>query len=236
MEAPENPALDAFIAHLGSGRNWADLSIEREQTTFLLRHARDRECDPASLKSITEPEFRKLVSFTTSGQFRPLKSSPDLARGWKAYCHNPRELWRALEIFYPGSIGDWYAAQEEFPPVTNYACSARFCLKRRLWTAPSLPAEPAGSKSHIPCLEPCAILLELARKAARIEQEEKLSLNVAKSELESLLAAVETLLDSNVAADRTGNVGSPLNPRRLQLLLEKYGRKVDRSSTAESEE
>ncbi len=106
---------------------------------------------------------------------------------------NNTELEAALQHLYPGAITDWFAAQAQPAPVTHYreftdrqtgmyrvttmlsdeqaavmaraCCHRRFCLKRRLWTVGSLGPEASGEKSLIPCLEPCAILLEFARKA-----------------------------------------------------------------------
>jgi hypothetical protein len=57
--------------------------------------------------------------------------------------------------------------------VTQACCHKDFCLKQRLWTvggAARDPPDDPSEKSMIPCLEPCAILLESARKTARREQ------------------------------------------------------------------
>lgn len=57
--------------------------------------------------------------------------------------------------------------------VAHACCQKDLCLKRRLWTvggaARDNPDDPS-EKSVMPCLEPCAILLESARKTARQEQ------------------------------------------------------------------
>ena len=110
--------------------------------------------------------------------------------------------------------------------VIRATCHARFCLKQRLWTVPGLETDSTTSKSAIPCLEPCAVLLELARKATRIEQEEKLPVQLSRSELESLLAGAEMMNASGLARERIGDMDSPANPRRLQLLLEKFKHEV----------
>ena len=95
-------------------------------------------------------------------------------------------------------------------------------FRSRLWTVTGLDADTCTAKSEIPCLEPCAVLLELARKASRIEQEEKLTVQFSRSELESFLAAAEIAANSDLAGDRTGNISAAANPRRLQLLIEKF--------------
>jgi hypothetical protein len=73
----------------------------------------------------------------------------------------------------------------------------------------------------IPCLEPCAVFLEFARKAARIEQEEKVAMSLGASELETLVAALEGTTATATAALREADFGEATNGRRAQLLLEK---------------
>jgi hypothetical protein len=47
--------------------------------------------------------------------------------------------------------------------------------------------------------------------------------------LETFVSAAKALLESGMASERIGNIGSPLNPRRLQLVVEKYSAAVDAS-------
>jgi hypothetical protein len=244
-----NPAIDAFIRGMQPEKIWAEILIQRSGSDFVLRHAADRERSAGELKSISPAEIRKLATFGTAGEFRPLRSAPNLARGWLLVCRGPIELWRALQEFYPGSVADWFATLNEAAPtnyraftgrqtgmyritqllddfqavnVTRAACHRRFCLKQRRWTVSGLEVDSAALKSEIPCLEPCAVLLELARKATRVEQEDKLSVQLSRSELESFLAAAEIAITSGVASEKVGNVAASTNPRRLQLLIEKF--------------
>ena len=163
--------------------------------------------------------------------------------------HSGIELATTLNQLYPGMIADWFAVQSPRPPVTNYreftnrqsgmyritamldddqaaqvaraCCQKRFCLKRRIWTVNGLAPERVEEKSLIPCLEPCAVLLEFARKTMRIEQEKKLKLELSPSEALTTAAALRTALahpDSNL---READFDAPGNPRRVQLLLAK---------------
>ena len=244
-----NPALEAFVRCIAPEKIWCEVLIQSTGSEFVLRHVADRDTPFDQLRDITATEARALAMFNAVGQFRPLHSSPDLPRGWVLKCAGAADLWRALQELYPGSVPDWFAVQSGASP-TNYreftnrqtgmyriasmltdvqashvmhaACHQRFCLKQRLWTVSGFAPDPAAAKSQIPCLEPCAVLLELARKATRIEQEDKLSVQLSRSELESFLAATETVLSTALAAERVGNIASPINPRRLQLLVEKF--------------
>ena len=56
--------------------------------------------------------------------------------------------------------------------VIENLCTTK-CLKQRLWTSGEISTDPPEKKSAIPCLEPCAILLETARKEVRALQEKK---------------------------------------------------------------
>lgn len=155
----------------------------------------------ATLRLLGQNDIRPVAQFTARGAFRPLKSAPDLQSGWRVTARDANALGAALNLLYPGAVADWFAAQAPLPPVTSYrefaerqtgmfritarlddaaagaviqaCCQKDLCLKRRLWTVEGLPPDPPGAKSALPCLEPCAILLESTRKKARVELDEK---------------------------------------------------------------
>ena len=250
MALVNNPALTAFCALLAPELVLAQVLVRRLVAGFELRHVGDREAAAESLRPVAVAELRALANHTAAGAFRPLKSAPNLRAGWRCVATDDAELEFALGQLYPGAVADWFAAQQAEPPVTHYreftarqsgmyrittllsdaqaapviraCCAARFCLKRRLWTVAGLAPDAAEAKSFIPCLEPCAVLLEFARKAVRIEQEEaKPTLTLAPSEVASLLAALETALAQPPAGQREADFAAADNPRRLQLLREK---------------
>jgi hypothetical protein len=198
MSVIANPALAAFLTRVGGELMFAQVMVRRQSIGFELRHIDDRDCDAALLEPTRLDQIRRLAQFTATGTFRPLKSAPDLRRGWRLNVQSDVALETALNQLYPGAIADWFAAQAVAPPVTHYrtfsdrqtgmyritqkltdaqvagvigaACHKGLCLKRRLWTIPGLVSDSASEKSMIPCLEPCAILLEFARKAGRAEK------------------------------------------------------------------
>jgi hypothetical protein len=235
-----NPALTAFTASIETELVFAQVLIQRRERGFELRHVADRAVDAAALRLLTETEIRPLAQFTEAGAFRPLKSAPNLRRGWRMAAPDAEALGAALNQLYPGAMADWFAAQAPQPPVTSYrdftarqtgmyritthlddptagamiraCCHVDFCLKRRLWTVDGLVPDAATGKSVIPCLEPCAILLEFARKVARLEQEAPRA-------------------DANTPASPDFTVGEsdfdePSNPRRVRFFVEKAGMPV----------
>jgi hypothetical protein len=233
MSAANNPAFEAFLRALRDEMVFCQVVIARSGQGFSLRHV---ESAGAALRAIAIVDLRALAQFTEEGAFRPLKSAPNLARSWQAEARNAEELWLALNSLYPGAVADWFAAQAAPPPITSYrdftarqtgmyritatladeparaaiaaCCHQDFCLKRRLWTHDGLPPDGVAEKSAIPCLEPCAVLLEFARKVARWEQG----------------------VDPVAAAPMPGepaqecDFDAPDNPRRLRFNLEKKRR------------
>lgn len=250
MAVVNNPALAAFCALLKPELVLAQLLLRREAEGFELRHVGDRDAAPNALRAVAVVELRVLANHTAAGEFRPIKAAPNLRAGWRCVAANETELESALNQLYPGAVADWFATQQATPPITHYrnftarqtgmyrittmltdtqagqmiraCCDKRFCLKRRLWTVPGLASDVADAKSLIPCLEPCAVLMEFARKAVRIEQEEnKPTLTLAPSEVASLLAALDTAVARPPASQREGDLSAADNPRRLQLLRAK---------------
>ncbi len=202
MAILENPAWKRFAAQLGGEFELAQVLIRRLGPGFELRQVADRARGIESLRLVKPAEARGLAQTTASGEFRPLKSAPNLQTGWRLAAADEGELELALSGLYPGAVADWHAAQGAKPPVTNYrefaerqtgmyrllakledaeagrvigtACDRALCLKQRLWTVAGLAPDEAKWKSVIPCLEPCAVLMESARKAVRSAQEAKL--------------------------------------------------------------
>jgi sirohydrochlorin cobaltochelatase len=199
MVMMENPALKAFVAQMGDEVVLAQVLIRRKGGGYELRHIQDRDVAAESMRTTRPVEARMLAQFTLAGEFRPLKAAPTLQTGWRISAATDAELEQALRGLYPGALADWHAAWMPNPLVTNYrpfterqsgmyritakltdaqaagaigqGCDAAHCLKRRLWTVAGLEPDSAVQKSLIPCLEPCAVLLELARKTARTGQE-----------------------------------------------------------------
>ncbi|HXJ71875.1 MAG TPA: DR2241 family protein [Candidatus Dormibacteraeota bacterium] len=245
--ALEHPPLKAFLVQLGDSCLFGQVLIQRREGGFELRHVADRERAPDSLRSVAVPQLRPLAQHTAAGAFRPLKAAPNLVPGWRTPVEGQLDLEFALDQLYPGALADWQAARQTHPPITHFrefvqrqsgmyritamlseaqasriiraCCPARFCLKRRLWTGGGVGADSVGSKSLIPCLEPCAVFLEFARKAARVDQEEAAGGAVGPAESEIALAASAEAVRTEPA--READFNDPTNPRRLALAEEK---------------
>jgi hypothetical protein len=263
MAVIENPALSRFVAAIGTSLTLAQVVVRRTERGYELRHVADECRSPETLRLLKLGEARLLAQFTAAGAFRPLKSAPNLQAGWRIITLTDEELETALNHLYPGAIADWHAAQQANPPVTNFreftqrqsgmyritaklsdvqaaqvtkaCCAGSFCLKRRLWTAGLLAPDPAEEKSLIPCLEPCALLLEFARTAMRIEQQEKVPLGIAPGDAATIQAALNAALGHSAPIVREADFSAPQNQRRTQLVLEKLQPVLALGRASESE-
>jgi hypothetical protein len=226
-----NPDCRAFLAAFDAEIVLGQVLIRRQQRGFELRHAADSAASVQSLQLLNGSELRTWAQSAAGGAFRPLKSAPNLRPGWRAVAADGESLGLLLDYLYPGAVADWFAAQSSPAPLTSYrqftgrqtgmyritttltdavagaairaCCHADFCLKRRLWSVEGLAPEGPDQKSLIPCLEPCALMLEFARKVACLERD----------------PAPQSDLPSSPAAE--GDFDAPNNPRRLRFVLEK---------------
>jgi hypothetical protein len=246
VPAIANPALDAFVAEISPELLFGEVLLRSKEDGYELTHSADNKAD--GLREVSLTDLRRIAQFTSGRQFRPLRSAPTLQRGWRFTAANSSETGAALEMLYPGAVADWFAARQSPVPVTDYrsyasrqsgmyritallndaqaaamtraGCARRFCLKQRLWTTEGLASDRVEEKSLIPCLEPCAVLLEFARTAARIEQRRPDVMALAEEEIEAVTAALEEALEKPVMV-READFSARENPRRLQLILEK---------------
>ena len=247
-----SPAAAAFWERipLDSSLIFGPLALTKQPAGIDLRHRDDAGSDASSLRSITSTDLRSLSQVDALGRFRPNKASPNLVRGWFHTAPDAPALDAALDAMLPGGLADWYAVQSgSAPPISwqNYAdrqtgmyrnvaamnepeaeevaragCHPRCCTRQRLWTVGERPPETLMEKSAVPCLEPCALLLELARRAQRSHAtEERSTVILTQSELAILDSLFNWALDHPDASLREGDLSSAGNPRRILLLREK---------------
>ena len=267
MTAFRNPALEHFLTQVGEGIVLAQVAIRPVAGgRWELRHHDDAAAKAVLLSHCAVGDLRALAQSTAAGAFRPLKAAPNLRRGWRAEAATAEELESALRQLYPGALADWYVVASGKAEPTHYrefterqtgmyritamldeakaaevisvCCAKPFCLKRRLWTSEGLAPDAAEGKSIIPCLEPCAIWLEFARKAMRISQEPAVPVPMSASELETLQAALEAAVASGAPVEtsqREADFAEAWNPRRAALLLRKITPALAQAKAAANE-
>ena len=84
-----------------------------------LRHRDDADGAPDELASHHDPEdAAALALYDDAGAYRPLKTAPNLRRGWRLVLPDARALRLALGLFYPARMGAWERWREGRLPVT----------------------------------------------------------------------------------------------------------------------
>ncbi len=255
MDAPVSAAIVEFVRWIGAGRDFGQVRVLPLGPRHELRHASDAARPSGELRTSTVDGLRAVGRHTATGAFRPLSGAPNLPGGWRCLVASADELELALGQLYPGGLADWFAVrtaaarpigfrafverqtgiystvrdldEAAAAEVVRAGCDAVSCLKRRQWAVAGLEAD-GPEKCEVPCLEPCAVLLEFARRAAALAAEPRRALEIAEGETGTLLAALAIASTSAPGTDgvREGDMAHPANPRRLRLLLGKLRRQV----------
>lgn len=201
IAAQAREAFAAWVAESEGGRVFGQVRIEATGTGFSLCHAED--ADGAGLAVSTDPrEAREIARLTESGEHRPLKSSPNLRRGWKLEVSDEKELASAMSYLYPAGIVHWYLDREGKLETTSFrenaarqsgmyervkhlsdeavqnaaraCCEDAVCLKKTLWDVDEdTPLRSERGDGEIPCPEPCSVFVSFARRVRSFEKEER---------------------------------------------------------------
>ena len=145
---------------------------------------------------------REISKLTDAGEYRPLKSSPNLRHGWALRVEDARGLGVAMNYLYPAGIVHWHLYREGRLEITDYrataarqsgiykriqhlsdegvqnaakaCCGEAVCLKKTLWDVDAeTTLEMDRGEGEIPCPEPCSIFVSFARRVRLFEQEER---------------------------------------------------------------
>src|SRR5437870_13769559 len=79
--------------------------LVQETTTghFVLSHRDDKSVDQLKVFRSAE-DASKIAKHDDAGNYRPLKTAPNLRHGWRLELATLEELRRALDYFYPGRL------------------------------------------------------------------------------------------------------------------------------------
>jgi hypothetical protein len=184
------------------GRVFGQVLVRPAQPVgYSLRHADD--AGVIDLKAHDNPRAaREIAKLTEAGEYRPLKSSPSLRRGWELRVDDARGLATAMNYLYPAGIGHWYLYRKGMLELTNFrenaarqsgiykriqsltnegvqdaaraCCEDAVCLKRTLWDVDgTIPLSMDRGDGEIPCPEPCSVFVSFARRVRLFEREKK---------------------------------------------------------------
>lgn len=203
-------AREAFAAWVeqarGDGRVFGQVLLNLvEPGLYSLRHAEDAGI--LDLKVHEDPrEAREISKTTESGEYRPLKSSPNLRRGWELRISGAIDLAVAMNYLYPAGVVHWHLYREGRLEVTSFrenaarqsgiykriqrlsdegvqnaasaCCEDAVCLKKTLWDVEEgTPLQMDRGSGEIPCPEPCSVFVSFARRVRLFERENKRDLD-----------------------------------------------------------
>lgn len=125
--AEARAALLAWVDGGGAaGRAFLQVRLLRTaEGRYELRHREDAGLDDAELTALADPfDARDVAQTTADGAHRPLKTAPNLARGWRIAELDGRGLWTALDYLYPAAAVHWHAGRSGSLRVTHWAETA----------------------------------------------------------------------------------------------------------------
>ncbi len=185
--------LAAWMAQ--GGMRVGQIVIQATGGGIELRHHEDATREDLTLYTRWE-DARPLANADDAGAFRPLKTAPNLRRGWRLVLGDLAQVRKALDYFYPAMLGcaesfsrgelvavplramlerqtGMYAITKTIADAPAREMVDRFCagcLKHRLWEiAGPNSAAPSFAASELPllCHEACNLLVAEARKVVK---------------------------------------------------------------------
>lgn len=244
VAAGSREAFAAWVDSAPNGRVFGQVIIRPAAPLgYSLHHADDAPED--GMRVSGDPRAaREIARLTEDGEYRPLKSSPNLRRGWELRVADARSLGTAMGYLYPAGVVHWYLHREGRLRSTNFrenaarqsgiykrvqrlsdegvrsaalaCCEDAVCLKKILWDIDEdTPLEVDRGEGEIPCPEPCSIFVSFARRVRLFERENDAD-GLSPSEKEDLAALVEAAATGEVGFAREAEFEKPLNERRMR--------------------
>jgi 4Fe-4S iron-sulfur cluster binding domain/DR2241 stabilising domain len=246
VAASSREAFAAWVDDAPEGRVFGQVVVRPVPPHgYSLRHA-DEARDKGLRVSEDPRAAREIARLTEGGEYRPLKSSPNLRRGWELSLEDARSLVTAINYLYPAGVVHWYLNREERLDLTSFrenaarqsgiykrvqrltdqgvidaaiaCCEDSVCLKKTLWDVDEdTPLDVDRGEGEIPCPEPCSIFVSFARRVRLFERERDLdATGLSPSEREDLAALVEAAATGDVEFAREAEFEKPLNERRMR--------------------
>ena len=95
-----------------------EIVISRTNRGFVLSHRDDDALDESQLFKSAEDAI-VIVKYDDAGNYRPLKTAPNLRHGWRLELATLEQLRRALDYFYPGRLAVFAAWKSGYLKTTT---------------------------------------------------------------------------------------------------------------------
>jgi len=92
----------ALQAALTDRFHFGQIVIQKTNGSFVLSHRDEVRTDVQMFRNAEEAV--EIAKYDDAGNYRPLKTAPNLRRGWRLELATLHELGRALDYFYPGRL------------------------------------------------------------------------------------------------------------------------------------
>lgn len=103
MADPVEKLLETICNHTRNFCLGEILILKTSTGAFALSHRDQEEAD--QLKILRSPEDSiEIAKYDAAGNYRPLKTAPNLRHGWRLELQTLGDLRRALDYFYPGRL------------------------------------------------------------------------------------------------------------------------------------
>ncbi len=204
VAAASREAFARWVDEVPEGRVFGQVRLRAlPEGGYELRHVEDAGVPRESLHLHDEPRLaREISKLTENGEYRPLKSAPNLRRGWAMLVPDVAALAVAMNYLYPAGVVQWHRHREGGLEITDYrqnaarqsgiykrvqrlsdrgvqdaaraCCEDAVCLKKTLWNVDAeTPLEIDRGDGQIPCPEPCSVFVSFARRVRLFEREER---------------------------------------------------------------
>jgi sirohydrochlorin cobaltochelatase len=90
---------------------------KRDDAGFVLMHRDDEPLDQLQTYGDAE-DASEIAKYDDAGNYRPLKTAPNLRHGWRLELATIKELRRALDYFYPGRLAVFAAWKSGYLETT----------------------------------------------------------------------------------------------------------------------
>ena len=112
MSEPERPdPLDVWLQ--GSQFCVGEIFVERRiASAFTLCHRDDRSRQDLAIRENANAAL-EIARWDDAGNYRPLKTAPNLSHGWWLQLSTVEELRTALDFFYPGRLATYIVWQNQ---------------------------------------------------------------------------------------------------------------------------
>jgi hypothetical protein len=125
--AAAREALLAWVAEAGAaGRVFLEAHLlAAGPDRYRLRHRADAARPAAELEVLSDPYAALgIARSTAAGEHRPLRTTPNLRRGWSFEELDGAGLWIALDSLYPACAVHWHAGRAGALRVTHWSETA----------------------------------------------------------------------------------------------------------------